>query len=181
MSAISPKEDMISSRLACLLCAGDFSNTTANKRDRTGVHTALSLRRTCRDRPPCAHELEGVDDLLAERMHVDYAGTFVGKFVFVQCRNRIAKHQRVNDPDGGRLHCEKPPCQRVSRNGRHELSTPIVTESLIEHLACAARVHRKTTFCTGCVSQRLRRRSLRITGTRTGWLFKLPKYNNREI
>jgi hypothetical protein len=66
------------------------------------------LRRTHRDRPPRAHQLEGVNDLLSVRAHVNYAGGFVSKLVLVICRNRIAKHQRINNPDCSRLHCQTP-------------------------------------------------------------------------
>lgn len=51
-----------------------------------------------------AHELEGFDNLLAIRMLVNLARGPVGEFMLVMCRNRIAEHQRVDDPDCARLH-----------------------------------------------------------------------------
>src|SRR5215471_20251291 len=61
------------------------------------------------DRSLRAHELEGVDDLLAVRTQVDYASALGGELVFVQCRHRIAEHQRIDNPDGGRLHLSQCP------------------------------------------------------------------------
>jgi hypothetical protein len=54
------------------------------------------------------HELECVNNLFAVRMLVNLASGSVGEFVLVMCRNRIAEHQRVNDPDCTWLHCLTP-------------------------------------------------------------------------
>src|SRR5262249_28324601 len=61
-----------------------------------------------------AHELEGFDYLFAILMLVNLARGPVGKFVLVMRWNRIAEHQRVNDPDCGRLHCQTPTPDRPS-------------------------------------------------------------------
>ena len=66
---------------------------------------ALHLRTRGDDRFPSTHELEGVDDLLAEGAHVDDASALGSELMFPQCWHWIAKHQRVDNPHGGWLHC----------------------------------------------------------------------------
>ena len=51
-----------------------------------------------------ADELESLDNLFAVRMLVNLARGPVGEFMLIMCRNRIAEHQRVYDPDCARLH-----------------------------------------------------------------------------
>ena len=63
-------------------------------------------------------------------MLVNLARGPVGEFMLVMCRNRIAEHQRVNDPDCAWLHCLPPP-DRLSER-RHARTVPIVTESAAE-------------------------------------------------
>jgi putative ABC transport system substrate-binding protein len=78
---------------------------------------------------------------------VDYAGGFVSELVLVMCRNRIAKHQRVNDPDSGWLHRQKSPQASVA----NPADTSVVishTESRKKHTAQSIRVHNKTTPST---------------------------------
>jgi hypothetical protein len=70
-------------------------------------------------RAPSAHQLESIDDLLAERAHVDHAGGFAGEFVFTQW-NRVAEHQCIDDPDGGRLHYPNAPFVWVKRNAHDD-------------------------------------------------------------
>jgi hypothetical protein len=62
------------------------------------------------------HKLEGFDDLLAIRVLVHLASGSVSEFVLVVRRNRIAEHQRVNDPDCTWLHC-LPPTPMALRTG----------------------------------------------------------------
>jgi hypothetical protein len=54
------------------------------------------------------HEPEGLDNLFAVGMFINLACGPVAEFVLVICRNRIAEHQRVNDPDCSWLHCQTP-------------------------------------------------------------------------
>ena len=56
-----------------------------------------------------AHELEGVDDLLVVRTQVDDTSALGGEFVFIQCRHWITEHQRIDNPDSGRLHLSECP------------------------------------------------------------------------
>jgi hypothetical protein len=57
-------------------------------------------------------------------MFMNLASGSVGEFVLVVCRNRIAEHQRVNDPDCTWLHCLTPhvrwtaPRERAPRTHR---------------------------------------------------------------
>jgi len=53
--------------------------------------TRLSLPCGHRDRPPRAHQLEGVIDFLSVRAHVNHAGGLVREFVVILRRNRIAE------------------------------------------------------------------------------------------
>src|SRR5262245_44909961 len=93
-----------------------------------------------------AHKLEGFDYLFAIRMLVNLARGTVGEFMLVMCRNRIAEHQRVNDPDCTWLHCLPPP--PIDFQNGAVRTMPIVTESAGQAHSQTACVHRETTLCT---------------------------------
>src|SRR5262249_48754943 len=97
------------------------------------------------------HELEGFDNLFAVRVLVNLAGGPVGEFVPALCRNRIAEHQRINDPDGSRLHCLECPLSQMDRPDKDAM--PLVATMLVSRglraSVHAARVHRKVTLYTG--------------------------------
>src|SRR5262249_37883063 len=97
------------------------------------------------------HELEGFDNLFAVRVLVNLAGGPVGEFVPALCRNRIAEHQRINDPDGSRLHCLECPLSQMDRPDKNAM--PLVATMLVSRglraSVHAARVHRKVTLSTG--------------------------------
>jgi hypothetical protein len=75
-----------------------------------------------------AHQLKGLDYLFAVRVHVNLASGLIGELVLITCWNRIAEHQRVNDPNRSRLHLSEPPF--VHRPGLRApcIPVPIVTD-----------------------------------------------------
>src|SRR5262249_48707455 len=80
-----------------------------------------------------AHKLEGFGNLFAVRMLVNLARGPVGEFVLVVCRNRIAEHQRVNNPDSTWLHCLPPPPPIVQLS---ESSAPPPNDASEPQMAC---------------------------------------------
>ena len=92
---------------------GNKSRTAAVRRGCADVkhatRQALQSRARIRRLFCRTHELERIDNLFAVLMLVNLARGTVSEFMLVMCRNRIAEHQRVNDPDCTWLHCLPPP------------------------------------------------------------------------
>jgi hypothetical protein len=91
---------------------------------------------------PRTHKLKGADNLLAVRVHVNLASGAIAELVLIIGWNRVAEHQRINDPDCSRLHCETPHVRPLAENERQPHPSPIVTEA-------ADQVHPATIAFTG--------------------------------
>ena len=130
MSALPPKADIgTQSRNVCFVPKADIS-----------LERLKLIHSFCR-----THELECLDNLFAVRMLVNLARGPIGEFVRVVCWNRIAGHQRVNDPDCTWLHCLPHP-DRPSETAPIAHTVPIFAESQREHTRLRDGVHRNSAF-----------------------------------